>query len=211
MRTTTFICTLLLLATTSVLSAVETEEEQFREHAEEANRSEMNVSYEQYEDILSELLSPGTPWDFNLKYVLFGLCLLVLSGAAVFFIRQIRRNLVNEVRDQVAESTMNSVATERAALAQSEAAAESQNFRDALRYLYLSAILHLQERGILTYDKSLTNLEYLHTLRTHATIQNALRPAIQVFDDVWYGFKPCNANTIENYREMLQKVYLVSG
>ena len=210
MRKTTFICTLLLLATTSVLFAVGTEEVQFREHVE-ANRSEMNVSFEQYEEILSELLSPDTPWDFNLKYVLFGLCLLVLSGVAVFFIRQIRRNLINEVRNQVAESTMDTVATERAALAQSEAAAASQNFRDALRFLYLSAILHLQEQGILTYDKSLTNLEYLHTLRTHATIQNALRPAIQVFNDVWYGFKPCNANTIENYRELLQKVYLVSG
>ena len=64
---------------------------------------------------------------------------------------------------------------------------------------------------MLTYDKSLTNLEYLHTLQTHAELQDALRPAIQVFDDVWYGYKPCNAGTIGNYRALLEKVYLVTG
>ncbi len=204
------ICAILLLATTAILFAVETEEGRFREEVE-ANRTEMDVSFEKYEDILSKLLSPNTPWDINLKYMLFGLGLLVLIGVTVFFIQQIRRNLITEARDKVAESSMDTVATEQAALTQSEAASASHNFRDALRFLYLSAILHLRERGILTYDKSLTNLEYLHTLQTHAELQDALRPAIQVFDDVWYGYKPCNADTIANYRELLQKVYLTSG
>jgi hypothetical protein len=210
MRKITFICALLLLATTSVLFAVGTEEEQFREDVK-ANHTEMGVSFEKYEDILSKLLSPDTPWDINLKYVLFGLGLLVLSGVTVFFIRQISRNMIIEVRDLADEPSMDGVLTERAALVQSEAAAASHNFRDALRFLYLSAVFHLQEKGILTYDKSLTNLEYLHTLQTHAELQDALRPAIQIFDDVWYGYKPCNAGTIGNYRALLEKVYLVTG
>ena len=210
MRKITFICALLLLATTSVLFAVGTEEEQFREDVK-ANHTEVDVSFEKYEDILSKLLSPDTPWDINLKYVLFGLGLLVLSGVTVFFIRQIHRNMIIEVRDLADEPSMDGVLTERAALVQSEAAAASHNFRDALRFLYLSAVFRLQEKGILTYDKSLTNLEYLHTLQTHAELQDALRPAIQVFDDVWYGYKPCNAGTIGNYRALLEKVYLVSG
>ena len=210
MRKITSICALLLLATTSVLFAVGTEEEQFREDVK-ANHTEMGVSFEKYEDILSKLLSPDTPWDINLKYVLFGLGLLILSGVTVFFIRQIHRNMIIEVRDAADEPSMDGVLTERAALAQSEVAAASDNFRDALRFLYLSAVFHLQEKGILTYDKSLTNLEYLHTLQTHAELQDALRPAIQVFDDVWYGYKPCNASTIGSYRALLEKVYLVSG
>ena len=210
MRKITFICALLLLATTSVLFAVGTEEEQFREDVK-ANHTEVDVSFEKYEDILSKLLSPDTPWDINLKYVLFGLGLLVLSGVTVFFIRQIHRNMIIEVRDLADEPSMDGVLTERVALVQSEAAAASHNFRDALRFLYLSAVFRLQEKGILTYDKSLTNLEYLHTLQTHAELQDALRPAIQVFDDVWYGYKPCNAGTIGNYRALLEKVYLVTG
>ena len=210
MRKITFICALLLLATTSVLFAVGTEEEQFREDVK-ANHTEVDVSFEKYEDILSKLLSPDTPWDINLKYVLFGLGLLVLSGVTVFFIRQIHRNMIIEVRDLADEPSMDGVLTERVALVQSEAAAASHNFRDALRFLYLSAVFRLQEKGMLTYDKSLTNLEYLHTLQTHAELQDALRPAIQVFDDVWYGYKPCNAGTIGNYRALLEKVYLVTG
>ena len=210
MRKITFICALLLLATTSVLFAVGTEEEQFREDVK-ANHTEVDVSFEKYEDILSKLLSPDTPWDINLKYVLFGLGLLVLSSVTVFFVQQIRRNMIIEVRDATGEFSTDDVLTERAALAQSEAAAASHNFRDALRFLYLSAVFRLQEKGMLTYDKSLTNLEYLHTLQTHAELQDALRPAIQVFDDVWYGYKPCNAGTIGNYRALLEKVYLVTG
>jgi hypothetical protein len=202
-------CAILFLTTIPVLFAVETEERRFREEVE-ASRDKMEVSFAEYEDILSKLLAPRRYMDINLKHVLLTLGCLLLIGVSIFFIQQIRGNLVTEARDEMTESAMESVATERAALTQSEKAAASQNFREALRFLYLSAVFHLQERGILTYDKSLTNLEYLHTLQTRAELQNALQPAIQVFDDVWYGYKPCDAATVADYREMLKKVYLTS-
>ena len=206
----TAICAILFLTTIPVLFAVETEEQRFREEVE-ANHDKMEVSFEEYENILSKLLAPRRYMDINLKHVLLTLGCLLLIGVSIFFLQQIRGNLVTEARDEMTESAMESVATEQAALTQSEKAAASQNFREALRFLYLSAIFHLQERGILTYDKSLTNLEYLRTLQMHAELQSALRPAIQVFDDVWYGYKPCDADTVTYYREMLKKVYLTSG
>ena len=206
----TLICAILLLATIPVLFASETEERRFREEVE-ASRDEMEVSFEEYQDILSKLLAPPKQMDINLKHVLFALGCLFLIGATIFFVRQIRGNLVTEARDDVTEAPTENVATEQAALTQSEKAAASQDFREALRFLYLSAIFHLQERGMLTYDKSLTNLEYLCTLGAHAELQHALRPAIQVFDDVWYGYKPCDADTVADYREMLKNVYLTSG
>lgn len=226
-------CAMLLLSTTSLLRAVVTEEERFRREVE-ANRTEMVVSFEEYHEILSKLDSPNKrrtdkrpdsrvdePDDRSIGLLrhflrntpgnaLLWLGFLVLAGVAFFFVRQIRRNLITEARGSAEEFSKGAVVTERAALSQSETAAASQDFRDALRYLYLSAILHLQERGILTYDRSLTNLEYLHALQRRVELQDALRPVIQVFDDVWYGYKPCNADTIENYRELLQKVYLSS-
>ena len=202
-------CAILFLTTIPVLFAVETEERRFREEVE-ASRDKMEVSFAEYEDILSKLLAPRRYMDINLKHVLLTLGCLLLIGVSIFFIQQIRGNLVTEARDEMSESAMESVATEQAALTQSDKAVASQNFREALRFLYLSAVFHLQERGILTYDKSLTNLEYLHTLQTRAELQNALQPAIQVFDDVWYGYKPCDAATVADYREMLKKVYLTS-
>ena len=213
------ICVILLLATASVLFAAETEMQRFREEVE-ANHADMDVSFTEYEDILSKLFSLHDRRTSTLPHFLIGIgaadallwigC-LVLICLTLFFIQQIRKNLVAEVGHEVTESEMDGVTTVQAALTQSEIAVTSHNFRDALRFLYLSAILRLQERGILTYDKSLTNLEYLHTLQAHAELQEALRPVIQVFDDVWYGYKPCNAETIANYRELLQKVYLTNG
>ena len=219
MRNRIPICVILLLATASVLFGVETEMQRFREEVE-ASRANMDVSSEEYEGILSKLFSLHDRRTDALHRFLIGmdaadvllwLGCLILIGLTLFFVQQIRRNLVAEVGDKVTESERGSVTTAQAALTQSEVAVTSHNFRDALRFLYLSAILHLQERGILTYDKSLTNLEYLHTLQAHAELQEALCPVIQVFDDVWYGYKPCNADTIANYRELLQKVYLKNG
>ena len=216
-RISIFVIPLLVLG--SVLFAAETEMQRFREEIE-ANHANMDVSFKKYEDILSKLFSlhdrrtsmfQRSLIDIGTADVLLWIGCLMLIGLTFFFIQQIRRNLVAEVRDRVPESEMDNVTTAQAALTQSEIAATSHNFRDALRFLYLSAILHLQERGILTYDKSLTNLEYLHTLQAHVELQEALRPVIQVFDDVWYGYKPCNADTIANYRELLQKVYLTNG
>ena len=204
------ICAILFLTAIPVLFAVETEEMRFREEVE-TSQDKMEVSFEEYEDILSKLLAPRRQMDINLRHILITLGCILLVGVSFFFIQQIRGNLVAEARDEVAETAMENVATEQAALTQSERAAESKNFREALRFLYLSAIFHLQERGMLTYDKSLTNLEYLHTLQTQAELQRALQPAIRVFDDVWYGYKPCDADTVADYREMLKKVYLTSG
>ena len=218
MRNRIPICVIFLLATVSVLFAAETEMQRFREEVE-ASRANIGVSFKEYEDILSKLFSlhdrrTGTFRSLigiGTADALLWLGCLILIGLTLFFIQQIRRNLVAEITDKVTESEGDNVTTAQAALTQSEIAVTSHNFRDALRFLYLSAILHLQERGMLTYDKSLTNLEYLHTLQAHSELQEALRPVIQVFDDVWYGYKPCNADTIANYRELLQKVYLTNG
>ena len=218
MRNRISICGILLLVIGSVLFAAETEMQRFREEVE-ANRANMDVSFKKYEDILSKLFSlhdrrTGTFRSLigiGMADVLLWIGCLMLIGLTLFFIQRVRRNWVAEVGDKVTESEMDNVTTAQAALTQSEIAVTSHNFRDALRFLYLSAILHLQERGTLTYDKSLTNLEYLHTLQANVELQEVLRPVIQVFDDVWYGYKPCNADTIANYRELLQKVYLTNG
>lgn len=218
MRNRISICVILLLVIGSVLFAAETEMQRFREEVD-ASHANMDVSFKKYENILSKLFSlhdrrTGTFRSLigiGTADVLLWIGCLILIGLTFFFVQQIRRNLVAEVGDKITESEMDNVTTAQAALTQSEVAVTSHNFRDALRFLYLSAILHLQERGILTYDKSLTNLEYLHTLQAHAELQEALRPVIQVFDDVWYGYKPCNADTIANYRKLLQKVHLTNG
>lgn len=199
------ICMIMSLMSLPVLLVLAAEEQTLREELE-THRSGTEVSYEKYQDELDKILNPRQ-WDTDLRYVLFPLGAIALGVVIIFFIRQIRMNLISEARDEVAETELEQVETERAALARAETAEAASDFRGALRFLYLSAILHLQERGVLPYDKSLTNREYLHQAQADIDLHTALGPAITVFDEVWYGYKPCDAETVASYRDLLQKVY----
>ncbi len=191
--------------TVSQLFGMTVEEQTFREELE--TRAQMDVSYEEYRKALAKILEPREGWDADLRYVLFPLGAVALTIVVVFFIRQIRRHLIVEARDDGSNTAQARVETERAALASAETAEAASDFRGALRFLYLSAILHLQERGVLPYDKSLTNREYLHQAQAEVDLQTTLGPVVTLFDEVWYGHKPCDAKTLADYRDLLQKVY----
>ena len=206
MKITISICIIMCFVGFSAVLTIAAAEEQTLREELETRRSGTEVSYEKYQEDLAKILNPRT-WDADLRYVLFPLAAIALGAVVIFFVRQIRMNLISEARDDVEETELEEVETERAALARADSAEAANDFRSALRYLYLSAILHLQERGVLPYDKSLTNREYLHQARTDMELHAALGPAITVFDEVWYGHKPCDAETVANYRDLLQKVY----
>lgn len=193
----------------SQLLAIAVEEQAFREELE-TQGTEMEVSYEKYREILLKRLEPRRTWDADLRYVLFPLAAIALGVAIAFFVRQIRVNLIAETSDDVSDTALERVETEKAAIARAEVAEAASDFRNALRFLYLSAILHLQERGRLPYDKSLTNREYLRQAQEDTNLQATLEPAIAVFDAVWYGHKPCDAETVASYRELLQKIYTMT-
>ena len=205
MRKSVCVGIILYFLAVSQLFAMTVEEQAFREELE--RRTEMEVSYEKYREALPKILEPKSGWDADLRYVLFPLGTVALGLVIAFFIRQIRRNLIVEARDDVSGATQARVETERDALARAETAEAASDFRDALRFLYLSAILHLQERGVLPYDKSLTNREYLHQAQENTDLQATLGPAVTVFDEVWYGHKPCDAETLAEYRNLLRDVY----
>lgn len=194
----------------SALFAMETEEQAFREELNK-NREGMEVSYEKYrENLLKFLDSKRSEWDANIGFFLFPLGIMALMVVIIVFIRQIRGNLITEAFDDMSDIALMRVETEKAALARAETAEASSDFRGALRYLYLSAILHLQERGMLPYDKSLTNREYLRQEQVSTDLQTVLGAVITVFDEVWYGYKPCDAKTLASYRDLLQKVYTIT-
>ncbi len=190
----------------TVLLVTASEEQLFRDELEK--NTEAAISYEKYQTELDKLLTPKPIQKFELKYVLFPLGILAIGIVLIIFIRQIRVNLISEVSENETLIVEDDVRTEKAALAHADTAEASDDFRGALRYLYLSAVLHLQERGILPYDKSMTNREYLYQSQVDINLQETLGPAVTVFDEVWYGHKPCDAETVANYRDLLQKVYV---
>lgn len=77
---------------------------------------------------------------------------------------------------------------------QARAAAQSGLYRDAVRRLYLAALLQLAEHDLITYERSLTNREVLSRLPNDSPIRPHLEPVVATFDQVWYGvFEPDQA------------------
>jgi hypothetical protein len=78
-----------------------------------------------------------------------------------------------------------------------EEAAEEGDYRSAIRYRCLAVLLALDEAGMLTFDRTATNREYLY--RAPGTIHDDLQPLLDRFDEIWYGDAPTNAQEWASY------------
>ncbi|HUN23027.1 MAG TPA: DUF4129 domain-containing protein [Anaerolineales bacterium] len=99
-------------------------------------------------------------------------------------------------------------AIERGLLSGVQASQQAQTFmeagdmRQAVRYLYLSALLFLQERDFLRFDRSLTNREYLNLVRHSPELFQRLSAVVSVFDRVWYGYETLSNEDFAQYRQL---------
>jgi hypothetical protein len=75
-------------------------------------------------------------------------------------------------------------------LARAEQQAKEGDYRRAFRLVYLAALVSLDTGGVLRFDRSKTNWEYLRALRSagRSDIYAAMTPLTREFDQVWYGF-----------------------
>ncbi|MFW6068477.1 MAG: DUF4129 domain-containing protein, partial [Chloroflexota bacterium] len=80
------------------------------------------------------------------------------------------------------------------------------DYRQALRYLYLSTLLLLEERGLIRYDRSRTNLEYLQSVGDHPQLATHLREIIQIFERSWYGLQIPDAQTYDRFERQVQSI-----
>jgi len=124
------------------------------------------------------------------RFLLAGGALLLLLLVLVSAGRAIQRSFASEsvLSDAAAEGDerlTSALAAERA-----RALSEKGEYRAAMRYLYLSSLLFLEEEGILLYDRALTNREVIHRLSGIPGLGAALRPVVDVFEHVWYGRHP---------------------
>jgi hypothetical protein len=94
----------------------------------------------------------------------------------------------------------------RGALAQAGTLAAGGDYRAAIRYLYLSTLLLLDERRLLRYDRSLTNREVLGQVAGDEALVERLRPVVEEFDRVWYGFAPVDEAEYEDYQRQIEQV-----
>ena len=82
-----------------------------------------------------------------------------------------------------------SLMTSQSATREAERFMGASDFRAAIRYLYLAALLRLEEAGLFRYDRTLTNREVLQSLSHMPAVTQPLGWIVQEFERVWYGFQ----------------------
>ncbi len=132
---------------------------------------------------------------------------LILAGVAYFFWRNARAHWLREITlaQDKKEPDGLSVPT---ALQQARRLAAAADYRQAIRYLYLATLLTLDERGVLRYDKTLTNRELVRRVgqAQDPSLAQTLAPVVDMFDRVWYGFAPVDDRSYQSYTEQIEQI-----
>jgi hypothetical protein len=83
---------------------------------------------------------------------------------------------------------------------EAEEMAGERSYRLAIRALYLAALVRLDERGVLSFERALTNREVLKNAGAsgRSSLVDRLAPLVDRFDRHWYGAVVC---TEDDYRE----------
>lgn len=89
-----------------------------------------------------------------------------------------------------------------ALLAEADAAAAGGDFEQALRHLYLALIRNLDRHGLLRYDRSRTNYEYLREVRALAAVAGPLATLTAQVEAVWYGEQPAQLAYYQRCRDL---------
>ncbi|PKM79804.1 MAG: hypothetical protein CVU89_16425 [Firmicutes bacterium HGW-Firmicutes-14] len=76
--------------------------------------------------------------------------------------------------------------------------AEAGDYRNAVRHLYLSLLLFMDKRSLISFRQSKTNGEYLRELRTVSGDTDGFAVMSNFFERKWYGMEQCG---IDDYQE----------
>ncbi len=139
-----------------------------------------------------------------LRSINLGLAIGITAAAALvviflYIVRRAYREIVAETGEERHGMPDGNALTADLALRQANELSGQGDNRAAVRYLYLSALLRLEERGLLKYDRSKTNREYLGALSEQPDVRSDLRSVVEVFDRVWYGFQEIEQQDFQRY------------
>lgn len=137
--------------------------------------------------------------------VTLGLLIIILLLG--YWVQRLVRAFVGDVslnRRFAGDSDEPRTSAEAREQAASQAAAGS--YRSAVRSLYLSALLLLEENELVASDRSLTNRELLARTGSEMGVREALRPVVETFDSVWYGVREPDATHFADYEAQVSRL-----
>lgn len=137
--------------------------------------------------------------------ILAGLGLLATVATFLFAARKFRQDLAPSVEGQdglPGDTTRDS----QHALRQAQILSRQGDYRMALRYLYLSTLLLLNDRGLIQYDRTRTNREYLQNVAHNPQLRATLQEIVEIFDRTWYGLSAPDAKTYDHFEDLVHKL-----
>lgn len=126
--------------------------------------------------------------------------LLLLIVLLSYWLRRLLNSLLaGAERARSADGIDNLPATATEARQQANELAQAGSYREAVRRLYLAALLRLAERELIRFDPSQTNREVLARVEQTAPARSHLEPVVETFDRVWYGEREPDEETFRSY------------
>jgi hypothetical protein len=139
--------------------------------------------------------------------IIFGAgAVLLLAAMLLVLLRKVLFGFVAEARLAPRARTGDEYLSADSAFKRAQDLSLGGDYRSAVRYLYLSALLLLEERGLLSYDRTKTNREYLLSLRDQPELETPLQQVVEVFDRVWYGYQPLGDQDYHYYERQVGKL-----
>ncbi len=160
-------------------------------------------------DAFAEFMERLAVYILNIAYYgrvpLIAAAVIIFIFSLYFISRNLSRNLVRDAQ-LAAEGGGDELLSSTGALQRAQVLSTQGDYRTAIRYLYLSSLLTLDEQGLLRYDRSRTNREYLRSVASRPGLANPLRNVIDLFDRVWYGFEKVDEQTYQAYVAHVEKL-----
>ena len=136
---------------------------------------------------------------------------LLLAVLLTYWLRGFLGGILTDSVARPGRSGREGPATAAEAREQASAQAQSGDYRQAVRSLFLSALLHLRENDLLHYVDSQTNREVLASLPPRSPARPHLKPVVETFDRVWYGVREPDEQTFDAYRQEVNALMAESG
>jgi len=154
----------------------------------------------QLSDLLGWFLGRGEWTGFSwLNWLLTLAGFVLLAGAIIYALRSLRASWTADADLDGNGNLVDEAISADEALRRAQQLSQEGDQRTAIRYLYLSALLLLEERGLLRHDRTQTNREYLRSVAHRPELAGILQEVVEVFDRVWYGFQPVDDATVGHY------------
>lgn len=147
------------------------------------------------------------PGNMTLLQLASVVLILVLLSAVAFFIfrnmRRSRRLLEKEDAELLASLRDPSDILERAL-----SLCKSGEYRSAVRFLYISLLLSLNQLNLIHIDRAKTNRQYLKELRNASFGgYEAVELLTSVYDDCWYGGRNPDRESFDRWYEMYRNIF----